>query len=82
LFNVNIVIPLPGHSPPKVGECDGSYTVDASRKCLIWKIPMIDSSNSSGMIEFAVSSEDVDGLFPIRATFSSKSLFCELQVLN
>jgi hypothetical protein len=33
------------------------------------------------MIEFTVSSEDVDALFPIEASFSSKTLFCELQVL-
>ena len=80
LYNVSVIIPLPGHSAPRVGDCNGSYSVDPSIKCLIWKIPLIDSSNSSGMIEFTVSSEDVDSLFPIQATFSSKSLFCELQV--
>ena len=81
LFDVSISIPIPGNAPPQIGQVDtGSYELDPRTKTLIWKIGHLDASNGSGMLEFTVQSEDINGFYPLSVHFESKSLFCDVGV--
>ncbi len=81
LRNVLISIPLPTSATPKIDHIDGEYSINPKLKCLEWRIPLIDSSNSSGTLEFSVSGEDVATLFPVRVTFSVEDHpFCDVDI--
>ena len=81
LYDVSISIPIPGQSPPQMGQMDtGTYELDPRQKRLNWMIPHLDSANGAGMLEFSVQSEDVNGFYPIQVQFSSKSLFCDISI--
>ena len=41
---------------------------------------MIDSSNSSGVLEFTVNDEDISAFFPIDIAFASNHSFCGVGV--
>jgi hypothetical protein len=69
-----------GQGMPSIGQADGEYTVDPRKRCILWSIPLLDSSNASGMLEFSVQSEDLSAFYPIQVSFLSKSLFCDVQV--
>ena len=67
---------LQGH--PKVESVDGEYEFSHNR--LYWKIDTIDSTNSSGTLEFslntATSGDGMDSLFPVNVKFTSKKSIC------
>ncbi|KAI9026287.1 hypothetical protein DFJ74DRAFT_663805 [Hyaloraphidium curvatum] len=77
LKDVVISIPYPsGGGAPTVGEVDGLYEIDKQHRVIEWQLPIVDSSNRSGSLEFTVNSDNVNAFFPIKVTFSSsKSLF-------
>jgi len=81
LQDVTISIPCPsGCGAPVVGECDGSYAFDSRKNILTWTLPVIDSSNSSGQMEFSMPSNP-DDFFPIDVSFhSTKGLYTDITV--
>lgn len=57
-------------SPPDVGEANFALGEDGA-PCLLWTIDEVDSSTSSGSLDFSLSSgvESSDDFFPIEADF-------------
>jgi coatomer subunit delta len=58
----------------------GDYQIDKQRKLLYWNLPLIDSSNSSGVLEFNVSTDDAGGFFPIAVNFMSSMTVNDIKV--
>ncbi|CAD6188553.1 unnamed protein product [Caenorhabditis auriculariae] len=80
LNNVRITIPLPPSTAPVVSECEGSYEYQKSRNQMLWTLPVIDSSNSTGVLEFTVPNGHSDHFFPVHVHFSSECLFVPITV--
>ena len=80
LHNVVIRIPLGTSNPPNIISMDGMYKHNAQAGELLWTVDMIDSSNSSGSLEFSIQQRDTDAFFPINVEFSSPQLYCDLEV--
>ncbi|TPX37034.1 hypothetical protein SmJEL517_g00828 [Synchytrium microbalum] len=82
LRDVVIAIPYPGSTPPTIGDLEGSYRVDRQKRVIEWQLPVIDTSNRSGVLEFSVNSEDVNGFYPIMVNFRASRTFCDVTVVN
>ncbi|CAJ0568194.1 unnamed protein product, partial [Mesorhabditis spiculigera] len=80
LNNVIITVPLPASTAPVVSECEGSYEYQKSRSQLVWTLPIIEESNSTGTLEFTVPNGHSDSFFPVHVSFASPSLYCKLLV--
>jgi len=78
--DVTITIPIPG--PNLVIEsADGSHRFDNRNNVLEWSLPLIDSSNSTGSMEFTLNfGGAAASFFPIRVDFVSDHTFCPIQV--
>ena len=71
LSDVTISIPLPtGSGNPVVTESDGDYVVDSKKRVLDWHLAVIDSSNTTGSMEFSIPGLQ-DDFFPISIQFHS-----------
>lgn len=83
LQDVSIEIPCPsGCGAPVVGDCDGSYNYDAKKNLLNWTLPVVDKSNSTGQLDFSMTSNP-DDFFPIAVHFhSTKRLYTPISVVN
>jgi len=80
LRDVVITVPLtPGAPPPSVGSCDGSYHHDKAHSALVWSIPMLDRSCSSGKLDF-VAKGSSDTFLPVKVAFVSDRTFCDIKV--
>jgi len=81
LSDVKIIIPVPsGCGAPNVNDCDGSYEHDARKNILVWNLPVIDSSNGTGQMDFSMASNE-DDFFPVNVEFhSTKTLFTDISV--
>ncbi|KAI9481598.1 MAG: hypothetical protein EXX96DRAFT_567347 [Benjaminiella poitrasii] len=82
LRDVVIYIPLPAEPTAEVTQVDGSYFVDRSRRVLEWQIPVINSSNKSGLLECNIPGDDVNSFFPVSVTFVGEKLICGVDVLT
>lgn len=82
LHDVRICIPLGTGALPSIINIDGSYRINSAANELVWELPIVDSTNSSGSLEFSIQQKDTDAFFPIVAHFSSKQLYCALDVLE
>jgi hypothetical protein len=95
LHDVDIQIPIPYRSNlisknlifvsagnPVVGEVTGSTDYDAKKGILHWRVPLIESSASTGSMEFTVPAAHNSAFFPVRVSFRSGSTFCALQVVE
>jgi len=81
LHNVAISIPLPAlREAPSVRQIDGEWKYDSRNSVLEWSIILIDQSNRSGSMEFAVPATDPSSFFPISVGFSASSTFSDLKV--
>jgi hypothetical protein len=81
LRDVRVCIPIAAGAPSSLVVAAGEATYDKRSASLLWSIPIIDASNSSGTVEFtAHSATGADGFFPIDVSFSSPKIFCELDV--
>jgi hypothetical protein len=49
---------------------------------LDWRVASINSSNSSGALEFSIKGDDLAVLFPVRVSFTSSTLFCDVAVTS
>ncbi|GBM02437.1 Coatomer subunit delta [Araneus ventricosus] len=77
LSDVEIHIPVMG--TPVVTECEGMYEHDSRKNRLTWKLPVIDSSNRSGAMEFSCPGKPSD-FFPVTVRFDSFSSYCNIKV--
>lgn len=80
LENVVITVPLPAATVPVVSECEGSYDYQKSRNQIVWTLPVIDSTNSTGTLEFSVPNGHADHFFPVHVRFHTEKLFCDIGV--
>ena len=62
-----------------MGEVDGEYHYDHKHSILEWQLPVIDSSNKSGSMEFSISGHPGD-FFPVSVSFASTKSYCDLKV--
>lgn len=67
---------------PKIDHVDGNYRFNASHKTLEWLIPLVDSSNTSGTLEFTIPGAESNDFFPVKVNFNSKKTFCNIEVTN
>jgi hypothetical protein len=67
---------------PKIDSVDGEYVLNSGQRTLEWRIASIDSTNSSGALEFSVPGDDLAVLFPVRVQFTSTKLFCDVGVAS
>jgi len=83
LQDVSIQIPIPsGVGAPVVGSCDGDYNHDARKNVLEWNLPIVDSSNGSGSLEFSVHGIP-DDFFPVKVEFhSTKKSFVHMSLVG
>lgn len=81
LSDVKIIIPTPsGCGAPVVGDCDGSYSHDSRKNQLVWNLPVIDSSNGTGQLDFSMPSNE-DDFFPVNVEFhSTRTLYTDVSV--
>jgi len=83
LNNVAIIVPIPSNvAAPIIKTCDGDYSYEKYKNCLIWRISSIDQSNSTGTLEFSVAGVAHD-FFPVNVTFSSNNKsYCDIHVVG
>lgn len=82
LNDVTISVPVPhGVGGPVVGEIDGDYHYDHKRSILEWQLPVIDSSNKTGTMEFSIAGHPND-FFPVNVTFVSSKSYCDIKVID
>ncbi|KAL4647522.1 coatomer subunit delta [Arapaima gigas] len=80
LNDVVITIPVPaGVGAPVIGDLDGEYRHDSRRNVLEWCLPVVDSNNKTGSLEFSVAGRPGD-FFPVSVSFVSKRTYCDIQV--
>lgn len=79
LEQVLISIPVPSGAA-RVGSCDGDYTFNNRDRRLEWRIPLIDSSNNAGSMEFSADVGDPNMFFPIHVNFVSSTPFSNIRV--
>lgn len=80
LHDVRIRIPLGTSDAPNILTIDGSHKHNASAGELLWDIDLIDQSNTTGSLEFSIQQRNADAFFPISVQFSSKQLYCSVDV--
>jgi len=80
LQDVNILLPLGTSDPPVVENIDGVYKHDPNAGMMCWHFDQVDSSNSTGSLEFSIPGSDADAFFPIQIGFRSETLLCPIQI--
>lgn len=80
LHDVKIKIPLGTSDAPSIVTIDGNFKHFAQAHEMVWEIDLIDSSNSSGTLEFNIAQKNADAFFPINVSFQSNHLFCDIEV--
>lgn len=68
------------NSVPSVAECEGDYTHDARKHVLHWNLPVIDTSNKAGSMEFSVPGSIPSDFFPLEVSFVSKHPYADLKL--
>lgn len=64
---------------PVIGEVDGEYDYDSKKHLLNWRLPLVDSSNKDGSMEFSIPGNPAD-FFPVSVTFFSSKSYCNIEV--
>ncbi|KJE92254.1 coatomer subunit delta [Capsaspora owczarzaki ATCC 30864] len=81
LQDVVIAIPVASNrSAPVVASVDGSYDFDVKSSKLYWSIPVVDSSNATGSMEFKTATGNANSFFPVSVGFSSTQTFANFQI--
>lgn len=83
LIDVVITIPIPsGVGSPNVENVDGEYKHDSRKNELAWSIPVIDASNSTGVLDFTIAASPED-FFPIDIKFqSNKKSYTDIDIVG
>lgn len=85
LHDVLVRIPIVAKGQPNVTACNGDANYDSKNTLLEWSVPLIDSSNLNGNLDFELDqwrSNDTSHLFPINVQFTSTSSLCDIGVLQ
>ena len=85
LHDVLVRIPIVAKGQPNVTGCDGDANYDSKNSVLEWSLPLIDSTNLAGNLDFELDqwrSNDTSHLFPINVQFTSTSSLCEIGILQ
>jgi len=69
-----------GCGGPTVSECEGEYNYEPRKNQLTWQLPLVDSSNKTGSMEFSCQGH-VNDFFPINVSFYSKRPYADLTVI-
>lgn len=80
LQDVVITIPIGTGNQPTVSNCDGEFVYNSRTQNVEWRIPMIDSSNAQGSLEFSCAAMDSSNFFPVNVSFACKQTYAEIQV--
>jgi len=80
--NLTVAIHIPGgHAPVVNNSSEGSSEYDNKQSILRWKIPVVDSSNPSGSLEFTIPyTGETSLLYPIELSFSSNTTFVGINI--
>ena len=65
---------------PVIAECDGEYNYDSRKNVITWSMPILDSSNKTGSMEFSAPNCNPDDFFPLQVNFVSKQSYAHLKV--
>ncbi|XP_049848596.1 coatomer subunit delta-like [Schistocerca gregaria] len=85
IHDLIVSIRISTESVPRITSVDGKYLYNQGQRILAWKVPVIDSSNATGTIEFELdrcSSRDVESMFPVQATFYACSTMFGMKPAN
>eukprot|EP00760_Papus_ankaliazontas_P004509 PhM_4_TR11928/c0_g1_i1/m.23325/K20471/COPD, ARCN1, RET2; coatomer subunit delta len=83
LKDVRICIPLGGAHPTSVTPECGEYEMDQASGMLVWKIPVISTTNSSGNMEVDLDSRVSPGVFfPTTVSFTAPTSMAGVRVLD
>ena len=80
IIQIIIFVSSHGNGAPVVAECDGDYTYE-KRGSLLWQLPLIDSKNKTGSMEFSCGGNP-DDFFPVQVAFFSKKSYSGIEVKN
>jgi hypothetical protein len=80
LLDVTIVVPVAGN--PVVNSCDGDYEAEPRKGRIVWTLPVVDSANRTGAMEFSTNTGTSDDFFPVSVSFASKRPYMELKVID
>lgn len=85
LHDVLVKIPIVAKGHPNVTSCNGETHFDSKNSVLEWAIPLIDSSNLNGNLDFELETwknNDTAHLFPIHVKFTSQHSLCDIGALQ
>lgn len=80
LKDVNIQIPLGTTEAPSIISVDGDHKHNSRDGIMLWHLDLIDSSNSTGTLEFTIPGDDAEAFFPLEVAFYSEKIFCDVAV--
>jgi hypothetical protein len=80
LTDVNILLPLGTSDPPAIDAIDGQYKHDPASGMMCWHFDQIDSSNTTGALEFSIAGSNPDAFFPVQIMFKSEVLLCPVEI--
>jgi len=81
LHDVLVRIPIVAKGQPNITACNGETRYDVKNSILEWAIPLIDSSNLNGNLDFELDqwrNNDTSHLFPINVKFTSTNSLCDI----
>jgi hypothetical protein len=82
LYDVNILLPLGTADPPAIEDIDGQYKHDPNTGMLCWHHDVVDTSHSSGSLEFSIPGSNVDSFFPVQVMFKSDKFLCPIEITS
>jgi len=82
LTDVNILLPLGTTDPPAIESIDGQYKHDPAAGMMCWHFDQVDSSPSTGSLEFSIAGGNPEAFFPVQIVFKSERLLCPIEVLG
>ncbi|KAJ2374466.1 coatomer subunit delta, partial [Coemansia sp. RSA 2607] len=82
LEDVLVSIPIPHGEQPTVSDVEGGYEVNRARGTLDWQIPTIDSTNTTGSLDFSIRGDDAGAFFPVAVSFVCKKPYYDIEVIS
>ena len=80
MLNYNFFIRIGSY--PTVGSHSGTWVLNASTHSLDWSIPLINSEDNNGTLEFSIGGDDVSSFFPVSVAFIAQGSLIDISVLS
>jgi len=80
IHDVKILIPVGTTDRPSIVSIDGLYTFDVNSGMMCWHHDFIDTTNSTGTLEFSIPGSSIGTFFPVQVDFKSDNLLCPIEV--